>query len=177
MAQSWFVKLFNGHPKNMLEKVQNRAEEDGDAQAQFDLALTFTNGRGEAPDYERAAQCYLKAANQDHAVAQFALGNMFADGCGVPRDEVKALMWIGKAAQQGYAEAQHSLGLWCCRAIFKGLPADAKESAIEAYKWFRLASVQGCKGSEAEFQCLAMRMTREQVLEGNRRATTFVAAG
>lgn len=167
MELSWFAKLFR-NPNGALEKLRGDAR-NGDAQAQFDLGLSFSD----ASDYEQAAHWYLEAAHQDHAQAQFVLGGMFANGHGVPRDEAQALMWIGKAAQQQCPEAQHALGLRCRRACFKASPEGALESTLEAYKWFRLASAQGCKGSEAEFECLAVRMTPEQVMEGNRRVVTF----
>jgi hypothetical protein len=175
MGQSWFTKLFRRPSEDALEKLLTDAE-SGDARAQFGMGLSFSNGCGKAPDYEQAAAWYLKAANQGHARAQFVLGVMFADGRGVPQDDAKALTWIGKAAERGYPEAQHTLGLWCRRASFKDSPAGAVESTLEAYKWFRLASAQGCKGSEAQFECLAVRMTQQQVIEGNRRVAIFPAA-
>jgi TPR repeat protein len=79
-------------------------------------------------------------------------------------------------AQARFDEAQHTLGLRCRRAGFKDSPEGAPESTWEAYRWFGLASAQGCKGSEAEFERLAMCMTQEQVTEGNRRVATFPAS-
>jgi TPR repeat protein len=175
MGNSWFTKLFHRPPDGVAEKILTDAQ-GGDPQAQFDVGLSFSDGCGTAPDYEQAAAWYLKAANQDHGKAQFVLGVMFANGRGVPQDDGKALMWIGKAAQQGCPEAQHSLGLRCRRASFKDAPGDALESTLEAYKWFRLASEQGCKGSEAQFESVAICMTHEQVIEGNRRVADFLAA-
>jgi len=171
MGQSWLAKLFQSPPDGVAEKLLADAE-SGDAQAQFNLGLSFSNG----PGFEQAAHWYLEAANQDHAAAQFALGVMLADGRGVPQDEARGLLWIGKAAQRGCSEAQLTLGLRCRRASFKASPECALESTLEAYKWFRLASAQGCKGSEAEFECLAIRMTQEQVIEGNRRVAAFLAS-
>jgi uncharacterized protein len=175
VGKSWFAKLFHNPPDGAAEKLLGDAE-NGDAQAQFDVGLRCSNGSGTALDFEQAAAWYLKAANQDHARAQFVLGIMFADGRGVPQDDGNALMWIGKAAQRGYPEAQHTLGLRCLRVSFKDSPEGTVESNLEAYKWFRLASAQGCKGSEAEFERLAIRMTQEQVTEGNRRVATFLTA-
>ena len=171
MGKCWFAKLFHSPPDGVSEKLLTDAR-GGDAQAQFDLGVNFSN----RPDHEQAAHWYLEAANQDHASAQFALGVMLADGRGVPQDETKALIWIGKAAQRGCSEAQLALGLRCRRASFKESPQGALESTLEAYKWFRLASAQGCKGSEAEFERLAIRMTQEQVNEGNRRVSCFLAS-
>lgn len=171
VGKSWFAKLFHSPPDGVAEKLLADAK-SGNAQAQFNLGLSFSN----RPDFEQAAHWYLEAANQDHANAQFALGVMLADGRGVTQDNAKALIWIGKAARLGCSEAQRAMGLRCRRASFKETPQVALESTLEAYKWFRLASVQGCKGSEAEFECLAISMTQEQVTEGNRRVATFLAS-
>jgi TPR repeat protein len=171
VGKSWFAKLFHSPPGGGAEKRLADAE-SGDAQAQFNLGLSFSN----RPDFGQAAHWYLKAANQDHAKAQFALGVMFADGRGVPQDEAKALIWIGKAAERGCSEAQRAMGSRCRRASFQKTPQDALESNLEAYKWFRLASAQGCKESESEFEYLAISMTQEQVIEGNRRVTTLLAS-
>ena len=171
MGQSWFTKLFCSSPDSDLEKLLVDAR-TGNAQAQFNLGSSFSKG----PDFKQAARWYLEAANQDHVKAQFALGVMLAGGRGVPQDEAKALIWIGKAAQRGCSDAQLALGLRCRRASFKETPQDAIESTLEAYKWFRLASAQNCKGSETEFECLAISMTQEQVIEGNRRVAAFLAS-
>lgn len=175
MGKSWFAKLFASPSDGAAEKLLADAE-SGDAQAQFDIGLRCSNGSGKSLDFWQAAAWYLKAANQDHAKAQFVLGVMYADGRGVPQDDVKALMWIGKAAQRGYAEAQHTLGLRCLRVSSKAPPEGALESTLDAYKWFRLASAQGCKRSGAEFEYLAICMTQEQVTEGNRRVATFLGS-
>ena len=171
MRQSWLKKLFRNSPDDTFERLLVDAK-GGAAQSQFDLGLSLFN----RSDFEQAAHWYLEAANQDHAGAQFALGVMFADGSGVARDETKALLWTTKAAQQAYPMAQHALGLRCRYSSFKETPQAAIESTLEAYKWFRLASAQGHRKAEAEFECLAVSMTWEQVMEGNRRVATFVAS-
>jgi TPR repeat protein len=174
MDQPWFRKLFGRPQKPAPENPRTQAD-DENAETQFKLGLKFARGEQSAPDFAQAARCYLKAANQNHALAQFTLGNMFADGRGVPRNEAEARMWILRAAQQGHAPAQYNLGLRCHRASADGLPQDARERALEAYKWFRLAAAQGYRGSGAAYEGIALGMTHEQVLEGNQRVTAFIA--
>ena len=175
MDKSWFRKLFDRPRQRQLASIQSKAD-DGDAGAQFSLGFSFANRGKATQDYTQAAHWYLKAADQNHALAQLNLGRMFAGGQGVTQDEDKAVMWIQKAARQGDAGAQHDLGLRCLRARFDGLPQDALESNLEAYKWFRLAAAQDYMGSQAAFEALSLGMTREQVAEGNQRATTFSAS-
>jgi TPR repeat protein len=147
-----------------------------DANAQFSRGLKCANGHGAAPDYAQAARWYLKAANQSHPLAQFNLGVMYARGQGMPRDEAKSQMWIHKAAQLGDAGAQYNLGMSHHRASYNGLPQDAPESRIEAYKWFQLAAAQGYQGSEVGWVRVTQTMTREDVAEGGRRVVAFGAA-
>jgi TPR repeat protein len=82
--------------------------EQGDAKAQFNLALMYANGRGVSRDYVTALSWYRKAAEQGNAEAQFNLGLMYANGRGVPRDYVSALMWFNLAAVRGDDGAQRN---------------------------------------------------------------------
>ena len=147
-----------------------------EAESQFNLGCRFTSGDGMAQDSARAADCYLKAANDGHREAQFNLGLMYERGEGVSRDEVKALLWLRKSADLGHAGAQYHLGLWKHRASLSCPQAEASECRIEAFKWLQLAMAQGCRGSESARDSVALAMTWEEVHEGGRRAATFAAA-
>jgi len=175
MTNLWFRNLFSRPPSPGRETTQTQAD-GGDAEAQFRLGLKYANSEGVARDYAQAAVWYLKAADQSHALAQFNLGVMYARGQGVPVDNAKAAVWIQKAAQQGDAGAQHHLGVRHYRASIGALPKDALESKLEAYKWLHLAAAQGYRGSGSAFECVALGMTREEVADGQHRATTFIAA-
>jgi hypothetical protein len=78
-------------------------------------------------------------------------------------------------AGPGDADAQFGLSSRYHRASMERLETDSAESRIEAYKWFHLASARGYKGSDAAGERLALGITREQVADGNRRTTAFVA--
>lgn len=174
MYESWYRKLFGRAPTPDL--LTTRAQADhGDAEAQFSLGLKYANGEGGGPDYAQAAGWYLKAADQSHSLAQFNLGVMYAEGQGVPRDDAKAVVWFQKAATLGDAGAQFHLGLRLHRTSLGGLPMNALESRIEAYKWLHLAAAQGYKDSAAACESVTLTMTREDVADGNHRAAAFVA--
>ena len=144
-----------------------------DADMQFHLGLKFAGSDGRAPDYAQAAEWYRKAAEQNHSLAQFNLGMMYSDGRGVARDAVQSRMWYAKAAQQGEAGAQFNLGNSCHHTSFRQVPADAAESRIEAYKWYRLAAAQGYQGSEMAHAILTLNMTPADVAAGKRRVAAF----
>jgi TPR repeat protein len=167
-----FRKLFSSPQKPALETAPPRADYK-DAEVQYHLGLKFASGEGAALDYAQAVEWYRKAAEQNHFLAQCNLGMMYAHGQGVTRDPVQSRMWLGKAAQQGDAGAQFHLGNNCHRASFRQMPADAAESRIEAYKWYRLAAAQGYQGSEMAHATLTFNMTREDVAAGNQRVAAF----
>jgi len=146
----------------------------GNAEAQF--ALAFSLVASPAPqDYTQALEWYQKAADQNHRLAQFNLGQMFAHGQAVPANDAMAVMWIRRAANGGDAGAQFNLGDRYDRASIRGSEMDAAESRVEAYKWFILAGAQNYRNALARSDSATMRMTREEVTEGNLRVKAFVA--
>jgi uncharacterized protein len=148
--------------------------EAGNATAQFGLAFSFA--AGPVHDYDQALHWYFKAADQNHRLAQFNLGQMFAHGQGTERNDATAMMWIRRAADGGDAGAQFDLGNRCGRATVSGTDQDIMESRIESYKWFTLAAAQGYRNAVDRSDSATLRMTREEVTEGNRRVAAFVAA-
>jgi TPR repeat protein len=78
-----------------------KAADQGDAAAQFNLALMYANGQGVAQDYKEAVKWYRKSAEQGVAAAQSNLGLMYSDGTGVLNDNVRAHMWYNVAGANG----------------------------------------------------------------------------
>ncbi len=174
MDTPWYRKLFRHDQKPDLKATRARADQ-GDADAQFGLGIKYANSAGAGLDYVQAAQWYRKAADQSHPLAQFNLGMMYAKGQGMPLDDVEAVIWIRKAAHQGDAGAQFNMGMRYYRASVDGQKKDVLESRLEAFKWLHLAAVQGYKDSDAACERVSLSMSREEVTEGNLRATRFVA--
>jgi TPR repeat protein len=179
MDNSWFKKIFSRSAKLEAAKpvvpgTKAQADE-GDAEVQFSMGVNCASGGVATQDYVRAAEWYRKAADQNHSLAQFNLGVMYAAGQGVAQDDVESGMWFDKAANQGDAGAQIKLAKRHYRASMKGLPDDACESRIEAYKWLHLASTQGYVDRQSTLVNLTLNMTREDVADGTRRAKAFVA--
>jgi TPR repeat protein len=79
--------------------------DQGHADAQYNLAFMYANGKGVPQDYTSAVSWYRKAAEQGNARAQASLGYMFSIGRGVPRDYVQAHKWFNLSAAQGNAVA------------------------------------------------------------------------
>ena len=119
-----------------------RAAEQGDADAQLELAIAYDSGKGVTQHYAEAAEWYLKAAEQGQVQAQWHLGDAYSCGRGLPRDDVKAYMWISVAAagfigeddQVLYSSARDALAT-------KMTPAQIAEAQGLAQEWIKRADV------------------------------------
>ena len=86
-----------------------KAADQGDANAQYNLGLSYANGRGAKQDFGEAARLYRKAADQGYANAHFNLSAKYANGQGVKQDFGKAERWLRKAAYQGNENAKKAM--------------------------------------------------------------------
>ena len=77
------------------------AATQGDAAAQFRLAIAYSFGRGVPEDDAEAARWYRLSAEQGYAAAQYHLGAAYAGGRGVGQDDVQAHMWFNLASVSG----------------------------------------------------------------------------
>ena len=174
MQFSWYRKLFH-RPARLGPNAAFAKADPGDAESQFALGVRYGNTTVPAPDFVQAAAWYRKAADQDHSPAQFNLGLMYARGQGVTQSDSEAVVWIRRAAEGGDAGAQFDLGTRHHRiSVGKG-EVDAGENRIEAYKWMFLSAAQGYRGSEVACERITLGMTREEVVAGNQRASSFAA--
>jgi TPR repeat protein len=126
------------------------------------LGHLYEIGDGVPEDFTEAAKWYRKAAEQGNAEAQLYLGCSYLIGRGVPKDSAEHLNWTRKAAQQGFADAQVQLGH--LYEIGQGVPKDFSE----AYMWINLAAASGNKEYGELRELLGKRMTREQLVEGQK---------
>ena len=85
-----------------------KAADQGNAYAQNNLAVFYSEGRGGLPKDDReAARLYKLAADQGNAYAQANLGDFYEQGRGgLPKDEREAARLYKLAADQGNAYAQ-----------------------------------------------------------------------
>ncbi len=141
----------------------------GDANAQFNLGLMYSKGRGVPQDFAKALQWYRKAAEQGNVSAQFSLGIFYATGRGVPQDDAEAVGWWHKAAEQGHANAQYNLGLMYSKG--RGIPQDY----AQAHMWYNLAASRHPPGEDRDRavknrDIVAKRMTPAQIAEAEKLA-------
>ena len=125
----------------------NKAAEQGYADAQNKLGVSYLNGAGVAKDKAKAFELFRKAVDQGHIKAQYNLALSYDNGEGVSQDKAKAVYWYTKAAEQGDADAQYNLGV--CYNNGEGVPRDY----AKADYWVTKAAEQGnraAKGIKAE---------------------------
>ncbi|MBL4899803.1 MAG: sel1 repeat family protein, partial [Colwellia sp.] len=105
--------------------------------AQFELALIYSDGKLVPQNLKKAYTLTHKAAKKGLASAQFNLAVMFANGTGVKQDDFKASRWYQRAADQNYALAQYNLALLYSDG--KGVEKSTEMSLV----WNTIASWNG----------------------------------
>ena len=78
----------------VAQKQFREAAEQGDATAQYNLALMYDSGKNIPQDDAEAIKWYLKAAEQGYAPALYNLSMINFFGKGVPQDYVAAYKWV-----------------------------------------------------------------------------------
>ena len=122
-----------GQSREDLVRVAN----EGDAEAQFELAWLYTNGLDGDQSYAEAAKWLDASAQQNHPNAQYYLGLYYYFGHGVEQSYSEAARWLEAASEQGIGEAQLLLG----RMYLSG--DGVEQNLEEATKWLYLADEQG----------------------------------
>lgn len=107
---------------------------EGNAEAQFDIAYAYFNGEGIERDYASAAMWFKRSARQNYAKAQYNLAYCYMNGRGVPRDYDKASDLLHQSANNNYKRAQLTLADCYANGIL--VEQDEKESQ----KWMAMAA-------------------------------------
>jgi len=141
-----------------------KAAEKGNPDAQNQLGMLYSEGRGMPQDYVQAKQWFDKAAEKGHSGAQVNLGTLYFHGNGAPESEQMALSWFRRAAAQGDALALAKLGLMYEQG--RGVPQDF----IQAHMWYNLSAAHGEKRAIERRDALTTQMTPAQIAEAQRLA-------
>jgi hypothetical protein len=135
----------------------------GNAEAQYQLADAYLNGKGVTKDSRQGVEWLKKAAASDHPGAQLSLAYMYLKGGeqNIPKDPAQGLRWLQKAADHGYAPAEYNLALlYRDGDAGTGIPRNPREAAT----LFRKAARQpGSIKSQAALQeMLQKKLISEQ---------------
>jgi TPR repeat protein len=173
-ALGLFYYTGNGVLEDKAETVKwyRKAAELGDKIAQSALGICYYTGDGVPKDDGEARKWSLKAAEQFRNSAEQGDVDsqlMLAFCYETAREITENVKWLLRAAEQGKVTAQYDLGINYSRG--EGVP----KNDIEAYKWFSIAAANGLDKSAKRRDSLAQSISREEIVEGQRRATAFVA--
>ncbi len=114
-----------------------RLAEEGDAEAQNQVAVSFLEGMGVERDLERAIFWFQESADRDHSPALYNLGILYQEGKFVAQDHERAFGYFLNAGRRGLPEAQMSLG-W----LYEGGLGTVKDLS-EAVYWYQRAATYG----------------------------------
>lgn len=136
----FFIKV---HQQNLVTGAPNcdtsfslfqQQAQQGDPQAQFNVAICYRDGEGVSQDVAKSFQWLQKSAEQNNSEAQFVLGNMYYFGKGTKKDLKQSFQWFDKAAHAGNPWAQYAIGYMCEHG--EGTKINLKE----AKEWYQKAA-------------------------------------
>jgi hypothetical protein len=146
--------------------------ENGNAEAQSRLADRYLSSF----EFTNATKWYRLAAEKGNLNAQWNLGVILLKGkpafpnrsAAVPREPEQGLAWLLKAGAQEHERAQIDLG-----HTYRDGTA-GKQDLREAYKWYSLAARKTRTWKPMYLDPLILRMTTEQIAEGQKRVDAFI---
>ena len=100
-----WIAYSSGNYKKALEEWLPYAEQ-GDAQAQYNLAGLYANGYGVNINDEMAFNWYIKSAQQGLAKAQYNVGAMYLTARGVDQSYKNAKHWLSLAYENGIEDSK-----------------------------------------------------------------------
>lgn len=124
------------YSKKDVEWYQN-ADAQGDAAAQFNLAVLYERGEGVPKDQAKVVELLEKSAAQGYAPAQTGLGWLYQIGNGVPKNAAKSFELFQKAAEQGLPSAQVMLGVMYANG------EGVKKDVAKSIEWYQKAAEHG----------------------------------
>jgi TPR repeat protein len=83
----------------------------GHRDAQYNLGVLYSAGKGVPKDYPLSLKWLRMAAEQNCPDAQFLLGKFLARGKAGKAGEIEAVRWLELAAEQGNEEAKQLISV------------------------------------------------------------------
>jgi len=136
-------------PYDLGPLALRQAAAQGDARAQYAVALRYAQGLGTPENLTEAVVWLERAASAGLAPAQYRLGAMYERGQGVARDLGRARSWYQAAAEKGNVKAMHNLAVSA-----SGRDGGGADYALAA-KWYEQAASYGLADSQYNLGILA----------------------
>ncbi|NJN04470.1 MAG: DUF2610 domain-containing protein [Leptolyngbyaceae cyanobacterium RM1_1_2] len=149
------------------------AAEEGDAEAQYLLAIAHLRGEGVAEDTERTAYWLRRSAVRGFSRAQFAYGQQLYYGWGDEEpDEIAGFDWWQVAAENGNASAMLEIG----SAYLYGKEGVAGQDLAKAEAYFNQALSIGSVEAETALGNLHTTIATQAYQSGNAEALKLANA-
>ncbi len=129
----WYEEGENGLPVDYQEAYRwyQKAAEQGDSYAQYDIGWLFDNGLGVKENKREAVKWFKRAASKNNVSAIYRLGLCYYFANGVGMDRREALKLFRKAAKDNHAGAICMIGDY----YYEGcLVEENKEEALKYYE-------------------------------------------
>lgn len=126
-----------------------QAASQGNAIAQYIVAIRYADGKVIKRDLKEAARWLEWAANAGLAPAQHRFAIMYERGLGVAKDLDQARTWYAAAAEKGNIKAMHNL------AVSASGRDGSKADYVLAAKWYAEAAAYGVSDSQFNLGILA----------------------
>jgi len=128
------IAAFEGKHFATAMQLLSPLAEEGDAEAQYRVAIMCQNGLHGAPQPADAYRWMAAAAEQGHPYAQHGLGFMYLEGeCVEAADAALAATWFRRAADQGLIGSMSTL------AMLYQEGRGVEQSDTEAAHWLKAA--------------------------------------
>ncbi|MBI3560267.1 MAG: sel1 repeat family protein [Gammaproteobacteria bacterium] len=111
--------------------------QQGNAEAQYNLALLFKNGLGIPKDERKALEWFHQAAHQGMTDAMYNIGVMYYEGKGAYRSDKSAIEWWQLGADNNHPNCEYNLGVMYAYGM--GIQKDLNK----ALKLWQAAAQQG----------------------------------
>lgn len=133
------LEAYRGDPAKDEREVARLtpSAERGDANAQYELANMYMDGKGVEQDFDKALRLYELSANQGFTKAQHFLGVIYDKGRGISRHDAKARKWYCLAAEGGQSVSQYN----CAVFLLQGRGGTQNREAATA--WLKKSADQG----------------------------------
>lgn len=182
-----------------------KAASDGDAIAQYTIAIRYITGSVGTDDPKTGAEWLERAARAGLAPAQYLLGAMYERGIGATANIDTARNWYVAAAEQGNVKAMHNLAAsvrgqtgstpnyelaakWFGAAAARDL-VDSQfnlgvlaehglgqsKDLAEAYKWFSLAAANGNKAAKSHRDLIRAQLAPKTLVAAETKIKTWTA--
>ena len=119
-----------------------QAAAQGDARAQYAIALRYAQGQGTPQNLTDAVRWFERAAAAGFAPAQYRLAVLYERGQGVAKDLGRARSWYQAAAEKGNVKSMHNL------AVSASSAKDGGADYALAAKWYGEAAAYGLADSQ-----------------------------